>query len=256
MQDKESSQEEDNRRTVEPSRQNTSQSKRSKMADVELERLKLKRSAAQTAFTKRANHLISRANALGETELRGEWRNLKVEHTRVTDAGFDYATALREEDGEDDKEKAEQVDGKTAQCNVKLDETEQILRASFWTRFAEEAFISLVEEAELAMDEAEGTDHQKMNKRERELVNRNLERDIYEVTNVVNEWMDYIPRPNLKQSRDRTRKLKRRHERLWDKWAWNQEDGEDDKEKRMRKNGRSQMLKPVSRGKDDSPSYL
>lgn len=202
------------------------------MSEAELERLKLKRSAAQTAFTKRANHLTSRANALSETELRSEWRNLKVEHARVTDVGFDYATALQEEDDEEATKKAEEVDEKTAQCNIKLDETEQILRTSFWTRFAEEAFTTLVEEAELALDQAETTDPQKVNMRERELVNRNLERNIYEVTTAVNEWMDFIPRPNLKQSRDRTRKLKRRQERLWDKWAWNQADDEDEKEQK------------------------
>lgn len=86
-------------------------------AAQELERLKLKRSAAQAAFTKRADHLVSRANALSETELRGDWRNLKMEHTRVHDTGFDYATALREDEEDEEATKVDKVDEKTTQCD-------------------------------------------------------------------------------------------------------------------------------------------
>lgn len=94
-------------------------SKVSKMAttEEELERQKQKCSAAQTAFTKRANLLTSRVNALGEREMRSEWRNFKVEHSRVTDTGFEYATALREVNSEEAKRKAEDIDEKTAECD-------------------------------------------------------------------------------------------------------------------------------------------
>lgn len=67
------------------------------MAEKEkTERLRQKRSAAQTAFTKRANHLTSRAKVLEERDLKAEWRELKGDHSRVEDAGFEYAMALRE----------------------------------------------------------------------------------------------------------------------------------------------------------------
>ena len=211
------------------------------MDEEELERLRLKRTTAQTAFTKRANQLTSRANALSEAELRSEWRNLKVEHTRLADAGFEYAAALREEGDEDAKTKAEQAEEKTAQSNIKLDETENHLRTVFWTKFAEEAFTTLVEEAEEAMDEAEGTDHEKLNKRQRELVNKNLEREIYDVTNILTEWTVFIPAPNLKQSRDRTRKLKRRQQRLWDKWS--EEDEQEEKKPEFRADERQEADK-------------
>lgn len=112
----------------------------------ELERLKQKRSAAQTTFTKRANHLTSRASALGEGEMREEWRNFKTEHSRVRDAGFEYATALREAVDGQTEEKAEHIDEKTAACDRKFDETQKIVLTSFWTRFAEEAITTLADE--------------------------------------------------------------------------------------------------------------
>lgn len=113
----------------------------------ELERLKQKRSAAQTAFTKRANYLASRVSALGESEMRREWRNFKVDHSTVRDAGFEYAMALREVDDDEVKKKAENTDGKTAECDCKFDETEQVILISFWTRFAEEEITTLAKEA-------------------------------------------------------------------------------------------------------------
>lgn len=77
----------------------------------ELEKLKLKRSAAQTAFTRRANYLASRANALGENEMVGEWRHFKSERSKVRDAGFEYITALREAGDDHAEEMAVLVDG-------------------------------------------------------------------------------------------------------------------------------------------------
>lgn len=147
-------------------------------SEEELERLKQKRSAAQTAFTRRANYLTSRASALGESEMRSEWRNFKVDHSRVRDAGFEYATALREVDDDEAKKKAENIDGKTAECDCKFDETEQIILISFWTRFAEAEITTLTEEAGSAMDQAEDTDHHHMTRRECELIHRNLEREV------------------------------------------------------------------------------
>ena len=127
---------------------------------------------------------------------------------------------LREEDDEEARRNTEQVDWKTAQCDRKFDETEQIVKGSFWTRFAEEAITTLAKEAELALDQAEATNHQQMTRRERELVNRDLEREVFELIKGVNVWMDLIPRSKLTESRDRSRKLKKRHEKLWDKWTW------------------------------------
>lgn len=48
------------------------------MAEEEaMEKLKQKRSVAQTAFTKRANHLASRVNSLDESELKREEEELQ-----------------------------------------------------------------------------------------------------------------------------------------------------------------------------------
>lgn len=189
-------------------------------SEEELERLKQKRSAAQTAFTRRANYLTSRASALGESEMRSEWRNFKVDHSRVRDAGFEYATALREVDDDEAKKKAENIDGKTAECDCKFDETEQIILISFWTRFAEAEITTLTEEAGSAMDQAEDTDHHHMTRRECELIHRNLEREVNNFERGLDEWKDLIPRSKATESKDQIRKLKKRREKLWDEWAW------------------------------------
>ncbi len=146
----------------------------------ELEKLKQKHSAAQTAFTKRANHLTSRASALGEDEMVGEWRIFKTEHG-VRDAGFEYATTLREADDEHVKEMAEHIDEKTAECDRKFDETEQIVLMSFWTRLAEKSITTIASEAESAMNQAEAADYRQMTRRPCELPNRSLEREVFEL---------------------------------------------------------------------------
>lgn len=144
-----------------------------------------------------------------------------MEYTRVRDAGFEYATALREdEEDEVAAKKADDVDEKTTQCDLKFDEAEDVLKISYWTRFAEEGFNTLAEEAELAMDQAEASNYQQLSRRERELVSKDLEREIFELSKPVNEWEDCVPRPNLTASRDRTRRLRRRQEKLSDKWIW------------------------------------
>lgn len=186
----------------------------------ELERLKQRRSAAQTAFTRKANHLTSRVNALGESEMIGEWRSFKSEHSRLRDAGFEYATALREADDERAEEMAEHIDAKMAECDRKFDDTEQIVLKSFWTRFAEEAITTIATEAESAMDQAEANDSRQMTRRQRDLMNRGLEREIGELEKEVNDWVSLIPRPKATESKECIRKLKKRREKLWDEWAW------------------------------------
>ena len=188
--------------------------------EEKLERLKQKRSAAQTAFTRRANYLNARVNAIGEGELKSEWRNFKVDHSRVRDAGFEYATALREGENDENKKKAEDIDNKTAECDMKFDETGQIILISFWTRFAEEEVTTLAEEAQSAMDQAEATDYRPMSRRDRELIHKNLEREAYNLERGVDEWKDFIPQSKAKESKDMIRKLKKRRERLLDEWAW------------------------------------
>lgn len=125
-----------------------------------------------------------------------------MEHSRVTDAGFEYATALREADSEEAKKKAENIDEKTAECDCKFDEAEQIVLRSFWTRFAEEEIATLAEEAESAMNQAEATDYEQMTRRQRELMNKNLEREVYEFERGLNEWIDLIPRSKVTESKD------------------------------------------------------
>ena len=183
----------------------------------ELERLKQRRSAAQTTFTRRANQLTSRVNAMGEDEMIGEWRSLKSEHSKFRDAGFEYATALREAEDERAEEMAEHIDAKTAECDRKFDDIEQIVLKSFWTRFAEEAITTLATEA---MDQAEAADYHQMTRRQRDLKNRSLEREIADLEKEVKDWISLIPRSKVTESKECIRKLKKRCEKLWDEWAW------------------------------------
>lgn len=188
-------------------------------SEEELERLKQRRSAAQAAFTRRANHLTSRVNALGESEMISEWRSFKSEHSKVRDAGFEYATALREAD-EHAEEMAEHIDAKTAECDHKFDQTEQIVLKSFWTRFAEEEITTIANEAASAIDQAETTDYHQMTGRQCDLMNRSLEREIFVLEKEVDNWMNLIPRPKVTESKELIRKLKKRREKLWDEWTW------------------------------------
>lgn len=201
------------------------------MAEKEkTERLRQKRSAAQTAFTKRANHLTSRAKVLEERDLKAEWRELKGDHSRVEDAGFEYAMALRELEDEEATKKADQVDEKTLECDRKFDAVKHLIQNSFWTRFAEEQISTLLNEANSALDQAEATDHLQLSRKECELINRNLEREVCEVNSLVTEWTEMIPHAVLTESRDRCRIMRKRQERLWDKWAWRRSTWSDDEE--------------------------
>lgn len=216
------------------------------MAEKEkIERLRQKRSAAQTAFTKRANHLTSRANALEERDLKAEWREFKGDHTRVEDAGFEYAMALRELDDEEATKKADQVDEKTLECDRKFDAVKHLIQNSCWTRFAEEQISTLVKEANSALDQAEATDHLQLSRKECELMNRNLEREVCEVNNLVIEWTEMIPHAALTESRGRSRMMRKRQERLWDKWAWQRSTWSDDEEEQK------ELLKLKVTGKKD-----
>ncbi|ROL48122.1 hypothetical protein DPX16_9932 [Anabarilius grahami] len=201
----------------------------------ELERLKQKRSAAQTAFTKRANYLTSRVNALEESEMKSELRNFKVDYSRVRDAGFEYAMALRKVDDEEVKKKAESIDEKIAECDCKFDETKQIILTSFWTRFAEAEITSLAKDAGSAMDQVEVTNYHHMTRRERELINRNLEREVCSLERGLDEWKELIPQSNATELKDQIRKLKKRREKLWDEWAWQSDSQSDDEMKAQRK---------------------
>lgn len=201
----------------------------------ELERLKQKRSAAQTAFTKRANYLTSRVNALEESEMKSELRNFKVDYSRVRDAGVEYAMALRKVGDEEVKKKAESIDEKIAECDCKFDETKQIILTSFWTRFAEAEITSLAKDAESAMDQAEVTNYHHMTRRERELIHRNLEREVCSLERGLDKWKELIPQSNATELKDQIRKLKKRREKMWDEWAWQSDSQSDDEMKSEKK---------------------
>lgn len=61
---------------------------------------------------------------------------------------------------------------------------------SFCTRFAEEAITTLTNEAESVIDQAEATDYHQMTKRQRDLMNRSLEGEIFELDKEVNDWIN------------------------------------------------------------------
>lgn len=150
----------------------------------------------------------------------GEWRSFKAEHSRVRDTGFEYVTVLREADDERAGEMVDLTEEKTAECDRKFDETEQIVLMSFWTRFAEEAITTLAKEAESAINQAEGINYHQITGKQRNLMNRSLEREVFRLEKEVNGWINLIPTPKLTELKDCVRKLNKRHEKLWDEWAW------------------------------------
>uniref|UniRef100_A0AAV2KLG9 Uncharacterized protein n=1 Tax=Knipowitschia caucasica TaxID=637954 RepID=A0AAV2KLG9_KNICA len=159
------------------------------MADKEMmERLRQKRTAAQAAFTKKANNLTSRVNPLEEGDVKAEWMNFKEDHNRVTDLGFEYSTALRELEDEEASVKANQIDERTHECDKKFDGVKLLVLNNLWTRFAKDKISDLVEEANLALDQAEAKDYQLLSRMERELINKDLEREVFEVNSLVTEW--------------------------------------------------------------------
>lgn len=144
--------------------------------------------------------------------------------------GFDYAMALRELEDDEATKKADQVDEKTFECDHKFDAVKHLVLNSFWARFAEGQISTLVKEANSALDEAEATDHLQLSRKDRELMNRNLEREVCEVNNLITEWTDMIPQAKLTESRDISRTMRKQQERLWDKWAWRRSAWSDDRE--------------------------
>lgn len=54
------------------------------------------------------------------------------------------------------------------------------------------------------MDQAEATDHQHMTRRERELIHRNLEREVYNLERGLDEWKDLIPSPRQQSEKTRS----------------------------------------------------
>lgn len=103
---------------------------------------------------------------------------------------------------------------KTAGCDRKFDETEQIVLMSIWTRFAEGSITTLAREAKSAIDEAEKTDYKQKTRKQHDLMNKSLERDIFELEKDIDDWMMLIPRPELTKIKDCIRKLRKRHEKL------------------------------------------
>lgn len=82
------------------------------------------------------------------------------------------------------------------------------------TRFAEEQITTLVKEADSALNKAEATDHLKLSRMERELLNKNLEREVYEVNSLVVGWTGLIPQAKLTESKACSRTLRKHQEKL------------------------------------------
>lgn len=122
------------------------------MAD--LEKLKSVRSRAQASFTKRA-HTLTKPGLLEPTEVLSEWKIFRTDFSKVMDAGYEYAEALRESTDKEVIESANQVDGKTAECENRFLEVKNATQETFWTSYAEEVFFKQVKTAESAITEIE-----------------------------------------------------------------------------------------------------
>ena len=161
------------------------------MAD--LEKLKSGRSRAQASFTKRGNTL-TKPGLLESTEILREWKIFKADFSKVTDAGHEYAEALRESTDEEVKTSADQIDAKTAECENKFLKVKKAAQGTFWTGYAEEVFFKQAKTAESAITQAEEEEGNPLKSiRDRRLRNRGLEREVNELGEMLVEWKELLP---------------------------------------------------------------
>lgn len=200
------------------------------MAD--LEKLKSVRSRAQASFTKRA-HTLTKPGFLEPTEVLKEWKLFRVDFSKVIDAGYEYAEALRESTDKEVIESATQIDVKTAECEKRFLEVKKATQGIFWTSYAEEAFFRQAETAESAITQAEEEEvNFRKSIKDRRLRNRGLEREVIELEEMLVEWKELVPGPKTLDLRTRHKTLKKRVLVLSDKL----EDDEADRVKGRERN--------------------
>ncbi|RXN38928.1 gag-pol fusion poly [Labeo rohita] len=185
------------------------------MAD--LDKLKSVRSRAQASFTKRA-HTLTTPVLLEPTEILREWKIFRTDFSKVTDAGYEYAQALRESADEEVVGSANQIDGKTAECENKFLEVKKATQEIFWTSCAKEAFFKQAKIADLVITQAEEEEvNPQKSIKDRRLRNRGLEREVTELGEMLSEWKELVPGPKALDLRTRHNSLKKRVLALSDK---------------------------------------
>ncbi|CAL8388968.1 unnamed protein product [Boreogadus saida] len=181
------------------------------MAD--LENLKTVRSRAQASFTKRA-HTLTKPGLLETTEILREWKIFRTDFSKVTDAGHEYAVALRESTDDKVIASAGQIDVKTEECENKFLEVKKAAQEAFWTGYAEEAFFKQAKTANSAITQAEeqaqNLFYQEVNPLKSRLRNRGLEREVTELGEMLEEWEELVPGTKAIDLRTRHKALKKR----------------------------------------------
>ncbi|KAL2087330.1 hypothetical protein ACEWY4_018389 [Coilia grayii] len=194
------------------------------MAD--LEKLKNVRSRAQAAFTKRGNAL-TKPGLLEPLEILNEWKLFKADFTRVTDTGYEYAEALREVGDEESKTSAVLIDAKTAECEGRYLEVKTATQEIFWKRHAEQAFGTQTKTAESAIASAEEEEQDPLKAmKDRRLRNRGLDREVAELSDMLNDWKDLIPGTKALDLNTRYKSLKKRVLALEDKLEADEEEAQ------------------------------
>lgn len=192
------------------------------MAD--LDKLKSVRSRAQASFTKRG-HTLTKAGLLEPGELLSEWRSFKEDFSRVTDAGHEYAEALRESADETVRASAEQIDQKTSECADRFLEAKRATQEAFWNGFAEAAFFTQAKTTDTALTQAEEEElNPQRSFKDRRLRNMGLDREVAELGGMLEEWKDLIPASKAVALRARYGTLRKRALALSDKLAADEED--------------------------------
>lgn len=189
------------------------------MAD--LDKLKSARSRAQAAFTKRGNALI-KPGLLEPLEILNEWKMFKIDFTKLTDIGYEYAEALREAD---DDATAVLIGTKTAECEDRYLEVKTATQKIFWESHAEQAFTTQAKTTESAIASAEQEDQDPLRSiKDRRLRNRALDREVADLLDMQNGWGELIPGPTALDMKTAYKSLKRRVVALEDRLEEDEEE--------------------------------
>lgn len=192
------------------------------MAD--LEKLKGVRSRAQASFTRRA-HALTKSGLLEPTEILREWKMFRTDFFKVTDAGYEYAEALRDTTDEEVIASADQIDAKTAECENKFLEVKKATQETFWSGYAEEAFFKQAKTADSVITQAEEEEVKPLKSiKDRRLRNRGLEREVTELGEMLVEWKELVPGSKVIDLNTRHKALKKRVLALLDKLEEDEED--------------------------------
>lgn len=135
--------------------------------------------------------------------------------------------ALRESADEMIKASADQIDQKTSECADRFVEVKRATQETFWNDFAEAAFFTQAKTADVTLTQAEEEELNPQRPfKDRRLRNIGLDREVAELTEMLEEWRDLIPASKAADLRTCHRMLRKRVLALSDKLAVDEDDQE------------------------------